>query len=308
MERTVYGFGETIFDIIFQNNQPQAAKAGGSTFNALVSLGRLEVKTSFISKIGDDPVGQIIYDFMHQNNISTECVEIRKGDKTDIALAFLNDKNDASYSFYKEYNKQQIESRIPDFNKDDILLFGSYFSLNPLLRPLLERIIEAAKAAEVIIYYDPNFRDSHLNELKELQPSIFQNIKDATITRGSDEDFHNILGLEDDTEVFSNLKDKTQHLIITKAEKGVEIFDRDQLHHFPTQSIKPVSTIGAGDNFNAGFIYALLQEKIGYDEITNMSKSHWSNLVNMAIAFSSNVCCSFDNYISLDFANTLKRQ
>ena len=37
----IVGIGETILDIIFKNDQPVAAVPGGSTFNALISLGRV---------------------------------------------------------------------------------------------------------------------------------------------------------------------------------------------------------------------------------------------------------------------------
>ncbi len=39
--RKIYGIGETVFDIIFKNGQPQAAKAGGAMLNSTVSLGRI---------------------------------------------------------------------------------------------------------------------------------------------------------------------------------------------------------------------------------------------------------------------------
>lgn len=38
--RAIVGIGETVLDIVFRNNQPQAAVPGGSVFNAMVSLGR----------------------------------------------------------------------------------------------------------------------------------------------------------------------------------------------------------------------------------------------------------------------------
>ena len=62
--RKVIGIGETILDIIFKNNRPHAAVPGGSTFNGLISLGRLEVPVSFISELGNDRVGDFIRDFM----------------------------------------------------------------------------------------------------------------------------------------------------------------------------------------------------------------------------------------------------
>lgn len=53
--RKVIGIGETILDIIFKNNQPHTAVPGGSTFNGLISLGRLGVPVSFISEVGNEP-------------------------------------------------------------------------------------------------------------------------------------------------------------------------------------------------------------------------------------------------------------
>lgn len=62
--RKIIGIGETILDIIFRNNQPSHAVPGGSTFNTLISLGRLGVPATFISEIGKDTVGDIIINFM----------------------------------------------------------------------------------------------------------------------------------------------------------------------------------------------------------------------------------------------------
>lgn len=299
--RTVYGIGETICDIIFKDNQPQTAKAGGSTFNAMVSLGRAGVNTSFISKIGGDQVGQMILSFMKENHMSTDNMTIWEGHKTDIALAFLDEKGDASYSFYKEFDKQFVEAQIPEFKKDDLLLLGSYFSLNPLLQPLIKRIVQKAKEAQCIIYYDPNFRASHLHEIDELRPSIIQNMSDATIVRGSDEDFKNIFNADNDSDIHITTKDYISHLLITKNSEGVTVYDQGENSHIPSQQLTPVSTIGAGDSFNAGFLYALIRFDIGYDDFNQLSEQQWREIIEIAIAFSSEVCCSYDNYISKEF-------
>ena len=43
--------------------------------------------------------------------------------------------------------------------------------------------------------------------------------------------------------------------------------------------INPVSTIGAGDNFNAGIIYGLLKYNIGYHDLSTMSKETWEKII-----------------------------
>lgn len=157
--RKVIGIGETILDIIFKNNQPHTAVPGGSTFNGLISLGRLGVPVSFISEVGNDRVGDIIRDFMMENNLSTRYVDRFPDGKSPISLAFLDDDSNANYTFYKEYPKQRLDVPLPEINEDDIFIYGSYYSLNPALRGRMVEFLNYAQASSrQILYYDPNFR------------------------------------------------------------------------------------------------------------------------------------------------------
>lgn len=124
--RKVFGIGETILDIIFRNDQPQKAVPGGSVFNGLISLGRLNVPVSFISELGNDRVGDMIRDFMKDNHITTEFVDRFPDGKSPISLAFLDDDKNANYIFYKDYPAQRLEVPLPKIEKDDIFVFVSY--------------------------------------------------------------------------------------------------------------------------------------------------------------------------------------
>ena len=76
MERKIIGIGETIMDIIFKNGKPTAAVPGGSTFNGIISLGRLGLDVSMISETGNDKVGDIIMDFMKDNGVDNSYVAV----------------------------------------------------------------------------------------------------------------------------------------------------------------------------------------------------------------------------------------
>ena len=193
--RKVIGIGETILDIIFRDGQPTAAVPGGSVFNGIISLGRAGVDVCFISEIGNDRVGNIIKAFMEDNHVSTEYVSIFPDGKSPVSLAFLNDRNDAEYTFYKDYPKQRLDVVFPKINEDDILIFGSYFALNPVLRDKVAELLEYAKERKAIIYYDPNFRSTHKPEALKLAPTIIENLEYADIVRGSDEDFANMYNI-----------------------------------------------------------------------------------------------------------------
>ena len=78
MMRKIYGIGETVLDIIFKNGQPQAAKAGGSVLNSVISMGRIGLPVSFISEYGRDDVGNLIDTFLKDNGVNTSAVHRRK--------------------------------------------------------------------------------------------------------------------------------------------------------------------------------------------------------------------------------------
>ena len=153
--RKVIGIGETILDIIFRNNRPHTAVPGGSTFNGLISLGRLGVPVSFISEVGNDHVGDIIRDFMKENNLSTRYVDRFPDGKSPISLAFLDNDSNADYTFYKDYPKQRLDVPLPEINEDDIFIYGSYYSLNPALRERMVEFLDYARQRKAILYYDP---------------------------------------------------------------------------------------------------------------------------------------------------------
>ena len=69
--KIVIGIGETVLDIIFKHEQPIGAYPGGSSFNAIISLARAGVNTTFISETGNDRVGQNILGFLKDNGVDT---------------------------------------------------------------------------------------------------------------------------------------------------------------------------------------------------------------------------------------------
>ena len=108
--RKVIGLGETVLDIVFRNGQPTAAVPGGSTFNSMVSIGRCGIPADFLSEFGDDKVGNMIKDFMVANGVNPDYVNMLKS-KTPLSLAFLDEKNDASYIFYRDAAEEKSERR-----------------------------------------------------------------------------------------------------------------------------------------------------------------------------------------------------
>ena len=302
MSRQVYGIGETVLDIIFKSGQAKAAKAGGSSLNAIITLGRLNFNVCFISEMGDDKVGDMIKRFLQDNGVHTEYINRFKTGKSAISLAFLNEQNDATYEFFKDYPNQRLQVKVPDFSFEDIVLFGSYYGINKVLRPQMKKIIGKAKKEKTCVVYDPNFRSSHVHEVDELKETLFENFSYADILRGSDEDFFNILGETDPFAVYDQLKNISPVLVITANKKGIYLFTPSFNKYYHVTPIETVSTIGAGDNFNAGLVYGLLKHHIYQKDIVYLKSDIWDDIISDCIAFSTDVCMHLDNYISHETA------
>lgn len=297
----IIGIGETILDIIFKNDQPVKAVPGGSTFNALISIGRTGTPCMLVTETGDDHVGDIVTGFLRENNVGTEYVYRHIGTQSHVSLAFLNQRNDAEYSFYKHHGALAMPESMPEFNAGDVVIFGSFYAINPVIRDYTRTFLQTAKERGAILYYDINFRAPHIKDLPETFDNIVENMKLSSVVRGSAEDFSILFNCDDVDEVYEkHISPHCQHFIYTDADKPVQLRTPQIKAAFPARKIETVSTIGAGDNFNAGFCYALSKEKCNNVEV--LTPLQWECLISSGQRFSSAVCQSLDNYISKELA------
>lgn len=304
--RKIYGIGETVLDIIFKDGQPQAAKAGGSVLNSMVSMGRMELPASFISEYGADDVGKLIDDFLRKNGVDTSFVHRFIQGSTALALAFLDEKNDAHYTFYKDYPGKRLDIEFPEIGAEDIIQCGSFYAIWPEIREKFKKFISGAFNNGALVLYDPNFRKSHVSELGHHKPLIIENMKFASLVRGSDEDFRNIFSVNTPDEAWEELRNYCSCLVYTANAEGVFVRTTGFSGVFPVQRILPVSTIGAGDNFNAGIITSIHRQNILREQLPELTGAQWSDVIKTAVAFATHVCMSYENYISPEFADDMK--
>ncbi len=307
--RKVIGIGETVLDIIFRDNQPLKAVPGGSAFNAIISLGRAGVPAMFIGEVGNDRVGAQVKDYLIANGVDASNIKAYPNSKSPISLAFLDDDNNAEYLFYKDHPHDHLDFVYPDINRDDVVIFGSFFAINPVVRPQVFGFLEYARQHGAILYYDVNYRASHQGDLMKVTPNLLENYEMADVLRGSDEDFKIIYRKNDcDTVYRSEISFYTKKFIYTQGGEPVELRAENGFSkQYPVPPTKTVSTIGAGDNFNAGFVYGLIRYGITRDMIeAGLTEQQWDQLMACAQAFSANCCQSLSNSIDAAFAEQMR--
>ena len=268
----IIGIGETVFDILFKNKQPVKAVPGGSVYNSIVSLGRMGVQASFISEVGDDNIGRIILDHLHDSGVDSSAVCSFSGGKSPLALAFLNERNDADYLFYKDYPNNRLEVDFPPIEPGDIVLYGSYFVLNPVLRAKTKAFLEYAHDKGALLYYDINFRKNHVAERIKLAEALIENLEFADVVRGSADDFTYLYEMTDAEKIY-----------------------REKIRFYCP-------------NFNAGVVYGMVQQGVGRDTLAGLSQEQWDGIISCGLDFSAHACTLLENYIDKEWAANYKRK
>lgn len=309
--RKVIGIGETVLDIIFKDNRPVEAVPGGSTFNSIVSLSRAGVRTVFVSETGNDRVGGLIRDFLRQNGVDDSYMHATQDARSPISLAFLDSENNADYVFYREKGKDRYDFSLPEIEADDIVVFGSYYAVNPDTRPQVRQLLETARRKGAIVYYDVNFRPSHRRDVMRVTPNLIENLEFADIVRGSRDDFSVIYNKEDADRVYSSeISFYCKRMVFTDGPQPVRIFADGGLRlQYEVAATDTVSTIGAGDNFNAGLVYGLLRCGVTRAELyAGLSADKWHEMTSHALAFSAECCKDISNYISPEFGQKMRME
>ena len=287
----VIGIGETVFDILFKNNVPVNAVPGGSVYNSIISLGRCGIPAEFISEVGDDRIGGIILDHLRDSNVGSSGVCCFSGGKSPLALAFLNDNNDAEYLFYKDYPNNRLEVEFPTISKGDIVIYGSYFVLNPVLRAKTKAFLEYAHESGAVLYYDINFRKNHVDERIKLAEALIENLEFADIVRGSADDFTYLYGMTDAQKIYNEkIKFYCRNFIFTSGAGNVQLFTREGVGVYPVKKVDVVSTVGAGDNFNAGVVYALAKNGVEREMLPQLTMEQWNGIISGGLDFSAHAC------------------
>lgn len=299
--------GEAAYDILFRNKKPFDGKVGGAIINTSVSLARLGLNVCLVGDAADDEIGSITIDFLLENNIDVSHFKLYPNARSRIALAFIDQPNKPEFLFYKLKSEQEILLDFPVPSPTDIIVFGSFYAIKPEVKNQITVFLRMAKKIGSLLVYDPNFRKNNQPYLEPARANIDEYIRLSDIIKGSDEDFRLIFGLETFEDVCKKFnKHKNKCIFYTQGKDPVLASIFGEYYSFPINEVKAISAVGAGDSFNAGLVYMLLQLHDSLQSLTILSSNDWKKIVAFASELAANVCMTHENYISNDFAKQLR--
>ncbi|MBM7610228.1 2-dehydro-3-deoxygluconokinase [Lysinibacillus composti] len=240
-------------------------KVGGAELNFAIGCARLGLQTKWMSRLGGDEFGKVIYNFARGEGIDMSFVKLVEGYPT--SLNFKEIREDGSgKTFYYRNQSPILTLSEDDISKgmfegvDVIHLTGVFLAIAPQNLNITMRVLKIAKENDITVSFDPNIRLKlwTIEEAKRAYAKIFPFV-DILLT-GFDE-IELILenASKDSLERFASENDIAQ-LIIKDGSNGVQAYINENWYKKEAFKFKVIDTVGAGDGFDAAYIYSFLND------------------------------------------------
>lgn len=254
-ETTVLVIGEALTDVVIGADGTEQARPGGSPANIAVGLARLEVATELLCRIGPDVYGDDLRSHLEHAGVSLADSAVAGPERTSTAVARIGPDGAATYSFDIGWDPGPIH--VGDVR---VLHTGS---LALVLEPGAAQVSAAllAAAPTTLVSLDPNIRPSLGLPRDEVLARIEVAIGCAHLVKMSDEDLEWMHPGASPREVAARMHGAgVQLFVVTLGARGCFLSTGEWSCLLPAEPTTVIDTIGAGDAFMSGLLYAVLAD------------------------------------------------
>ncbi|NCB92068.1 MAG: carbohydrate kinase family protein [Clostridia bacterium] len=264
----VYVYGDVNIDIVIpgvekfplpgQEDEVDTMETfvGGGAALFTLGLGKLGLHPVFQGEVGDDCYGGLIRKQFTDHNVDDSLLKTSDTLKTGISLSFTNEK-DRSFLTYRGTN-EKICIEAVDIEKvkeaSHIHITGYAGSANH--EAYLNVLKKIKSETEATVSFDVGWDSTGewKKEIKELFPYI------DVLFMNETEAIH--YGHQDNAVKAAHDFSKTCGMAVIKMGKAGSLAVKDGEEYMQASyTVKAVDTTGAGDSFNAGFVYGFLSKK-----------------------------------------------
>ena len=262
----IISYGELLIDMV--SSAPDApigaaidwVKApGGAPANVAVGAQRLGAQSEFWGAVGDDPFGEFLRATVGAEGVDVSRLQLRP-ERTTIAWVATLASGNKEICFYRHpgadvhFDIAQIGNDA--FNGAAIFHCGSVsLSLEPSRGAQFE-LARRARAAGVLVSFDPNWRPSLWDDFDEARELIWQMIDLSDIVKVADEEWEFVTGTSDFAQGAAKIRERGPRLVVmTRGAAGASWNCAAGQGEVAGFKAKAIDTLGAGDSFVAGMLY-----------------------------------------------------
>jgi len=238
---------------------------GGSSANIAVGLARLGLRVGMVSCLGTDPLSQFLADFLHREGVDTSRVKRVPGLLPSLALTEVSPPDRFPQVFYRQDPADaHLEAEPEDLDyvagARMFLTNGTALCASPS-RESAYRALERAHAAGRRVAFDVDYRWMSWRRPEEAGLASRLALPLVDVLLANEAELELVAGLEGYERALEALRRRVPLVVAKLGERGTRVCQGEQDFFLPPYRVQVVSTIGAGDGFAAGFLYALLAGK-----------------------------------------------
>ncbi|MFC4600691.1 carbohydrate kinase family protein [Cohnella hongkongensis] len=268
MSKIVYIVGELNPDVILSGPdvkpEPNKEKLverfeltlGSSSAITACVLARLGMVVKFVSLVGNDEYGRFCVEQLNGYGVNTDCVRMTDREKTGVTFS-LSTPADRSLLTYMGTIPLVEPSLIPlgDIAREaDHLHFGSFF-LQEGMKPHWLELFRQAREKGVTTSFDTGYDPRERWDREMIEPLLAH----TDYFMPSETEAEHIFGTSDPAELANRLPAKRGTVALKRGSKGASLLGPSGAWlDAGAFRVAPIDTTGAGDSFNAGFLYAAL--------------------------------------------------
>ena len=260
--------GELNVDLILtgEDLQPDFGQAEKLVEDATLALGsssaifacgasRLGLRVAFAGKVGQDDFGRYILNTLQRRGVDTSPVVVDPEIKTGVTLHLSRPDDRAMLTFLGSIAAFRFRDVDPSlFSQTRHVHQGSFF-LQTGLQPDLAHLFASAHQAGATVSLDPGW-----DPREGWNGFLPGALKTVDVFLPNAQEAQEISGEATPEAAGSRLSSNIPLVVIKLGEQGAVAFSGEQHEQCAGFSVESINTTGAGDSFDAGFLYGFLQE------------------------------------------------
>jgi fructokinase len=244
--------GESLIDIVERGGRTDDEHVGGSPLNVAVGLARLGRDVDFLTRIGNDPHGRRIADYVNAAGVQLVSGSQVAG-RTATARLSVGEDGSADYVFDLDWQLSGTPMVTPP-------LFAHTGSIAAVQDPgclAVAALIDTYRVSATVTF-DPNVRPSLIADRDLARQRIEHFVERSDIVKVSEEDLRWIDPNRPPERMAQTwLALGPAVVAVTMADRGAMAVCAAGVARVPARPVEVVDTVGAGDAFMAGLIDAL---------------------------------------------------
>ncbi len=230
---------------------------GGDATNEAIVLAHLGIKTKLITGVDKGAKGSFIKNLIASQGVNTDDIAVVDDYDSPISIVVIDKEGERNFIFSGTLTKDYLKLNLESLKGAKIVSLGSMgvppISTNESVLPIVKTAKENGSIVCADAMYIPGgFTFEGFKESLQYIDYVFPNLDEARL----------LTGKQDVDDVGKAILDfGVKYAIIKQGKDGCSAYSREGKLFTPAYKVNVVDTTGAGDNFMAGFMCAILDGK-----------------------------------------------